>query len=125
MKNYCNIFISPEVGEEAITGSTRMKSGTAQKMILNMLTTGAMIKIGKTYENYMIDLQPTNEKLINRSVRIISEISGADIETASQYFEKSDKKVKTAIVMIKKNLSKSEAEKLLAFHRGILRKIID
>jgi len=83
MKDYCDIFIAPEVGEEAITGSTRMKSGTAQKMILNMLTTGAMIKIGKTYKNYMIDLQPTNEKLINRSVRIISEISESIVVPSS------------------------------------------
>ncbi len=82
MKQYCDVFICPEVGPEVITGSTRMKAGTAQKMVLNMLTTASMIKIGKTYKNYMIDLKPTNTKLKARAARILSEIAGITTEQA-------------------------------------------
>ena len=120
---YADIFINPDVGSEAVTGSTRMKSGTAQKMVLNMLSTGAMIRIGKTYENYMIDLQPTNQKLIERGTRFVSEICGVSLKEAGLYLKKA-KNVKTACVMILKQCKKEEAEKLLAAHNGILRKVI-
>ena len=118
-----DIFINPVVGEEVITGSSRMKSGTAQKMVLNMLTTGAMIKIGKTYENYMIDLQLTNKKLVERGTRFISEICDISQQDASLLLKKT-KNVKTACVMCLKQCTKEEAEKLLAQHHGILRKVL-
>lgn len=121
---YADVFINPQVGPEVITGSSRMKSGTAQKMILNMLTTGAMIRLGKTYKNYMIDLQVSNAKLHKRACRFVSEIAGTTPEQAAAFLQKSDNSVKTACVMAAKNCSKDEAEKLLAGNGGILRKII-
>ena len=124
LQHFANIFINPVVGEETITGSSRMKSGTAQKMILNMLTTGAMIRIGKTYENYMIDVRMVNEKLIDRGCRIVSEIANIPYEDAQKYIELSGKKVKIACVMAIKNCSKEEAETLLNAQGGILRKVI-
>lgn len=125
MQDFCDIFIAPEVGEEVITGSTRMKSGTAQKMILNMLTTGSMIKIGKTYENYMIDVQPTNVKLKDRAARIVSEIAGVDYKKAKETLIKTDYSVKTAVVMLKKEIDLEEAKSLLEKHNGKLRETIN
>ncbi len=123
MKEFADIFINPIVGAEAVTGSSRMKAGTAQKMVLNMLSTGAMIKIGKTYKNYMIDLQVNNAKLYERAIRFIKEITGSD-EKQAEYALKKCGNVKTSCVMIMKNCSVKEAEKLLIKHGGILRKII-
>lgn len=125
MKEFADIFIAPEVGEEVITGSTRMKSGTAQKMILNMLTTASMIKIGKTYENLMIDVQPTNSKLIDRATRIVSEIAEADYNTAQTYLKQTDFNVKEAIIMIKFGINKDKAKNILQKHNGVLRKCIN
>lgn len=122
-KAFADIFINPILGAEAITGSSRMKSGTAQKMILNMISTGAMIKLGKTYHNYMIDLEVTNVKLQQRAVRFVCEICGVD-EAAAQNALKTAQNVKTACVMLKKNCSKETAQKLLAENDGILRRII-
>lgn len=124
LQKFSSIFINPVVGEEPITGSSRMKSGTAQKMILNMLSTGAMIRIGKTYENYMIDVRMMNEKLVDRGTRIVSEIAHISYEDAAKYLEQSGKKVKTACVMAIKNISKEEAEQRLMEADGILRKVI-
>ena len=121
---FADIFINPVVGPEVITGSSRMKSGTAQKMILNMITTGAMIRIGKTYKNYMIDLQPTNKKLVARSIRFVSEICGISKSEAQAYLKAADHDVKIACVMAIKKCKKEEAEKLLAQNNGILRKVI-
>ncbi len=121
---FADIFIDPIVGPEVVTGSSRMKSGTAQKMILNMITTGAMIRIGKTYENYMIDLQLTNKKLVERGLRFISEICKTNTETAQKALTESGGHVKTACVMLLKRCTKEEAEKLLAAQSGILRKVI-
>jgi len=84
MKQYCDVFICPKVGPEVITGSTRMKAGTAQKMVLNMLTTASMVRIGKTYRNYMVDLKPTNTKLKDRATRILSEIKGLSLQQAEE-----------------------------------------
>ena len=112
------------VGPEAITGSSRMKAGTAQKMVLNMLSTGTMVKLGKTYENYMIDVMPTNLKLRDRATRIVSEISGADNSTAKDILNKCEWKVKTAITMIKCKLKLEEANTLLNNNDGILRKAL-
>jgi N-acetylmuramic acid 6-phosphate etherase len=104
-----DVAICPEVGPEVIMGSTRMKSGTAQKLVLNMLTTTAMIKLGKVYENMMIDLQLTNAKLAERAKRIIMIATGIEYEAAAEYLNKSGGHVKTAIVMIKAGVSASEA----------------
>lgn len=122
-KPYADIFLCVELGAEAITGSSRMKSGTAQKMILNMLSTGAMISLGKTYHNYMIDLQTNNAKLRTRAVNIIKEISGTDEQTAKKTLDIAGS-VKTACIMIIKSCSKEEAEALLQKNDGILRRII-
>lgn len=123
-KTYADVFICAEVGPEAITGSTRMKSGTAQKMILNMLTTGAMIRIGKTYHNYMIDMRPTNDKLKNRAKRIVSEICHTDTETAAKYLEKSNYNVKLACIMAIKHYTLEQAEQILEQHQDLLRSVI-
>ncbi|MBR1648787.1 MAG: N-acetylmuramic acid 6-phosphate etherase [Alphaproteobacteria bacterium] len=124
MKKYCDIFINPIVGEEVITGSSRMKSGTAQKMILNMLSTGAMIRIGKTYHNYMIDLRILNAKLLQRAKRFVAEIASISEEEAGIFLQKSQNNVKAACVMAVKKCSYEQALKLLADKQGILRKII-
>ncbi len=124
IQKFSDIFINPIVGEEAITGSSRMKSGTAQKMILNMLSTGAMIRIGKTYENYMIDVRMCCEKLINRGYRIVSEISGITEDEAAGYLQACNYKIKTACVMAAKKCSAEDAEKMLKDADGILRKVL-
>lgn len=124
LKPLCDIFINPIVGEEVLTGSSRLKSGTAQKMILNMLSTGAMIRIGKTYKNYMIDVRMVNEKLLDRGCRFVSEIAKISYDEARKYIEQSGKNVKTACVMAIKKCSKAEAEQQLAAVKGILRKVI-
>ncbi|MDD4555818.1 MAG: N-acetylmuramic acid 6-phosphate etherase [Alphaproteobacteria bacterium] len=124
LQEFSDIFINPVVGEEAITGSSRMKSGSSQKMVLNMLSTGAMIRIGKTYQNYMIDVRMLNEKLVDRGVRFVSEIAEIPLDEAKKYIDLSNKKVKTAIVMAKQKCSKEEAEEILAQNNGILRKVI-
>ena len=124
LQKYSDVFINPVVGEEPITGSSRMKSGTAQKMILNMLSTGAMIRIGKTYENYMIDVRMVNEKLVDRGTRIVAEIAKISYEEATEFLKESGNKVKTACVMVVKNCSKDEAEQMLKLNGGILRKVI-
>ena len=124
IKEVSDIFINPVVGQEAITGSSRMKSGTAQKMILNMLTTGAMIRIGKTYQNYMIDMRLLNEKLYNRGCRFVSEIAHISQAEAKKYIEESKHEVKTACIMAAKKVSYEEAHRLLDQNEGILRKIL-
>jgi N-acetylmuramic acid 6-phosphate etherase len=116
--------ICVEVGPEVIAGSSRMKAGTAQKMVLNMLTTGSMIKIGKTYENFMIDLMPTNEKLKDRAIRIVSEIAEVSASVALKTLLECDWKVKTAIVMLKCNYSKEDAIELLRKNCGVLRRAL-
>lgn len=122
-KPFADIFLCAEVGPEAIAGSSRMKSGTAQKMILNMLSTGAMIRLGKTYHNYMVDVQIHNQKLRERGIRYICEITKTDERTAEKTLQIA-KNVKTACVMILKKCNKDTAEKMLKANNGILRKII-
>lgn len=124
IQKFSDVFICPEVGEEVVTGSTRMKSGTAQKMVLNMLTTASMIKIGKTYENLMVDVQPTNSKLKDRAVRIVSEIADISYEDAQNLLESTNYQVKPAIVMTMLNLSYNEAVELLKKHNGRLRETL-
>ena len=116
--------ICVEVGPEVIAGSSRMKAGTAQKMVLNMLTTGAMIKIGKTYENFMIDLMPTNEKLKDRAIRIVSEIAKVNSSTALKTLLECNWKVKEAILMLQCDLTLDEAKEALRKNCGVLRRAL-
>ncbi len=120
-----DVAICPYVGPEVIMGSTRMKSGTAQKLVLNMLTTASMIRLGKVYENMMIDLQMTNKKLVERSKRIVMTITGVSYEKAADILKKADGHVKTALVMIKSNVSAHEAKKRLKKADGFVRKAIE
>ncbi len=120
-----DVAICPYVGPEVIMGSTRMKSGTAQKLVLNMLTTATMIRLGKVYENMMIDLQMTNQKLIERSKRIIMTITGVSYEEAAEYLEKSGYHVKTALVMILANVDREEAKRRLEKADGFVRLAIE
>ena len=113
--------ICVEVGPEVIAGSSRMKAGTVQKMVLNMLSTGAMIKIGKTYENFMIDLMPTNEKLKDRAIRIVAEIADTNASTALTTLLECNWHVKVAIMMIKCKLTQDEAKEALKKNCGVLR----
>lgn len=120
-----DIPICPFVGPEVVMGSTRMKSGTAQKLVLNMLTTASMIRMGKIYENMMIDLQMTNKKLVERSKRIVMTITGLNYEEASEYLEKSNGHVKTALVMIRAGVTAEEAKDRLRKSDGFVRKAIE
>ena len=117
-------LICVEVGPEVIAGSSRLKAGTAQKMVLNMLSTGSMIKIGKTYENFMIDLKATNEKLKDRAIRIVSEIAGVSIAKSFEVLQRCDWKIKPAIVSIVKNISIEDANAELKRYHGVLRRVL-
>ncbi|WP_431021975.1 N-acetylmuramic acid 6-phosphate etherase [Erwinia rhapontici] len=115
------IAISPVVGPEALTGSTRLKSGTAQKLVLNMLSTGAMVKIGKVYQNLMVDMQATNIKLVDRARRMVCEATGCDAEHAETALLQVHYEVKTAILMILADLPAEQAKQRLTQHKGFLR----
>ncbi len=117
-------LICVEVGPEVIAGSSRLKAGTAQKMVLNMLTTGSMIKIGKTYENFMIDLNATNEKLKDRAIRIVSQIAGVSFAVAYEKLINCNWKIKTAIVSLILEISPEDANRKLELKNGVLRKVI-
>lgn len=117
--------INPMVGPEVVTGSTRMKAGTSQKMVLNMISTGVMIKLGKIYGNLMVDVQTTNAKLIERAKNIIVEATGISKEEASNYLELSDNDVKLAILLVKTGLSRDMGLELLDRHNGYLAKAIE
>lgn len=118
------IKIGVEVGQEVITGSTRLKSGTAQKLVLNMISTGSMIKMGKVYGNLMVDVSASNIKLVARARRIISTITGVDDAAAGALLDAAGKEVKTAIVMQKRGVGAPEARKLLNEAGGYLRRVI-
>lgn len=120
-----DIAICPEVGPEIIMGSTRMKSGTAQKMVLNMLTTTGMIRLGKVFENMMIDLQLTNKKLVERAKRIFMTITNASYEEAGDYLNKAGGNVKSAIVMKKCGVDLEKAKNALLQSDGFVRKAIE
>ena len=115
----CDSVIVCETGPEVITGSTRMKAGTSQKLILNMISTSVMIKLGKVYQNLMVDVKPTNQKLINRSINIIAEATGESFEKAQETFLKTQD-VKVAILMLKGKLNHSSAVKLLEETGGVI-----
>lgn len=120
-----DIAICPYVGPEVVMGSTRMKSGTAQKLVLNMLTTASFIRMGKVYENMMIDLQMTNKKLIERAKRVVMTVTGITYDEATDYLNKADFHVKTAIVMIKAGVEADEAKELLEKADGFVKKAIE
>lgn len=118
MEELADVAITPIPGPEVIAGSTRMKSGTAQKMVLNMLSTGSMILLGKVYKNLMVDMKPSNEKLLHRSIRIVSEAAGVDELTARTALENCGFRPKTAIIMLLKNLDCEAANELLSENEG-------
>ncbi len=119
-----DIAIVVIVGPEVVTGSTRMKAGTATKLVLNTITTGAMIRLGKTYGNLMVDLQSTNVKLTDRSERILREVCGVTREEARALLDAAGQRVKTAIVMQKLGVDCAEAERRLAEQGGVIRRVI-
>lgn len=118
LSRHADVTMAPIPGPEVVTGSSRMKSGTAQKMVLNMLSTGAMIKLGKVYGNLMVDVKPTNAKLVERCKRIVCEATGVDYDTATEALEKCGYRAKVAIVMLKTGSDVHEAEQRLEAHEG-------
>ena len=116
--------IEVETGPEVITGSTRLKAGTAQKLVLNMLSTASMVGIGKTYSNLMVDLKPTNNKLVERSKRIIMEATSCTYEEACDVFERSGNKTKVAIVMQLLECDKDQALSHLSKHHGFIKDVL-
>jgi N-acetylmuramic acid 6-phosphate etherase len=120
-----DVAICPEVGPEAIMGSTRMKAGTAQKLVLNMITTAAFVRTGKVYENMMVDLMATSEKLVERSRRTVMTVAGVDYDTAAKAIADAGKSVKTAIVMLKLACPRAEAESRLARAGGFVREALE
>jgi N-acetylmuramic acid 6-phosphate etherase len=119
-----DVAILPIVGPEVVTGSTRMKAGTATKLVLNTITTGAMIRLGKTYGNLMVDLQATNAKLRDRSERILMVVCGVSREDARALLDRAGKRVKTAIVMHKLGVEREEAERAIERGGGVIRRVI-
>ena len=120
-----DVAICPEVGPEPIMGSTRMKSGTAQKLVLNMITTAAFIRMGKVYENMMVDLMATSQKLVERSRRTVMTVTGVDYDEAARAIEDAGKSVKTAIVMLQGKCSREDAERRLREADGFVRRAIE
>lgn len=120
-----DIGIAPTPGPEVITGSTRMKSGTAQKMVLNMLSTGTMIKLGKVYGNLMVDVKPSNEKLIRRCVTIVREAVGCEEDRAVSALEACGYRPKVAIVMLLKKIDAEQARELLEQAQGRIARVVE
>ena len=120
-----DLIISVDVGPEIITGSTRMKAGTATKMVLNMISTATMIRLGKVYSNLMVDLMAVNEKLVDRGIRIIQDFTNLDIENSHKILVAAKMSVKAALVMVKKDCDLDVAEKLLLDANGFLRDVIN
>jgi N-acetylmuramic acid 6-phosphate etherase len=112
--------IQPLPGPEIIAGSTRLRAGTATKLVLNMISTAVMVRLGHVYGNLMVNVQPTNSKLQDRARRIVQEITGAEFDRACDLFERSGRSVRTAVVMEKKSVSREDAEALLASASGKL-----
>ena len=120
MANIVDIAIDTVVGPEVLTGSSRLKSGTAQKLVLNMLTTTSMILMGKCYQNLMVDVQASNEKLKARAIRIVMQATDCDKALAEETLKQADQNAKLAIMMILSGLDRSQAEALLEKHQGKL-----
>ena len=125
LKAFVDVFIAPVVGPEIVTGSTRLKTGTATKLVLNMLTTVSMIQIGKVYNNLMVDIQASNAKLVDRGARIIMEVAGTDYGTAQTTLECAEGSAKTAIVMLVRGVNREEAVTLLEKNNGFLRQVLE
>ena len=125
LQDRVDIMISPQVGPEVIGGSTRMKAGTAQKMALNMLSTAAMIRLGKTYGNLMVDVRVSNEKLSVRANRILSQVCGVTPPEAQAVLARCDAEVKTAIVMLKAGVGVEQARQRLARADGFVRRALE
>ena len=125
LRKSLDVAVCPNVGPEVIMGSTRMKSGTAQKLILNMITTASMIQLGKVYENMMVDLKMNSKKLEERAKRVLMIVTGVDYKTATRFLKKAGGHVKTAIVMIKANVSAVEAKTKLKQANGFIRHAIN
>jgi N-acetylmuramic acid 6-phosphate etherase len=121
---YADIVIAPLVGPEVVTGSTRLKAGTAAKLVLNALTTGAMIKIGKVYDHWMVDLKPTSRKLRLRGERVVADLGRVTPARARALFRASGGSVKTAVVMARKKMAAGPARELLARSNGALRRAL-
>lgn len=124
LRETCDVCVVLRVGPEVVTGSTRMKAGTATKLVLNSITTGAMIRLGKVYGNLMVDLRAWNDKLIDRSERIVMETTGLGRTAARQAIDAADGRVKLAIVMARRGVPREEAERLIDAHHGRLRPIV-
>lgn len=122
---YCDVCIAPVCGPEVISGSTRMKAGTSQKLVLNMLTTSVMVKLGKVYGNRMVDLRASNKKLNKRSIRMICEITGADEETAVHWLDKAGRSTKLAIMCILSGCDVEESKTLLEQNNGYLKSALN
>ena len=120
-----DIVIAVDTGPEVVAGSTRMKAGTAQKMILNMISTGVMIRLGKVFDNFMVDVQSSNNKLMDRAVRIVRDTTECSSGQAEKALNDAGCNVKTAIVMLKLNVGRTEAEKLLKDHDGVIREVLN
>lgn len=118
---HAQVAIEIDNGPEVLTGSTRLKAGTSQKLVLNMLSTAAMIQLGKVYDNLMVDVVPTNAKLTERAQRIIATATGVDASTAAEYYGRAGGRPKTAIVMILADIDRDEAERRLARSGGLVR----
>ena len=125
LREFVDVCIAPIVGPEIITGSTRLKAGTATKLVLNMLSTISMIKIGKVYNNLMVDLQSSNAKLTDRGIRIIVEVTGADFNTAQEALTRAGGSVKTAIVMLAAGVGYDDAVSRLEAQAGVLRSVLE
>ncbi|EJR54409.1 N-acetylmuramic acid 6-phosphate etherase [Bacillus cereus VD115] len=124
ISKYAKLNVEVETGAEILTGSTRLKAGTAQKLVLNMISTASMIGVGKVYKNLMVDVQSTNEKLVERSKRIIVEATGVSDEVAAEYYEKANRNVKVAIVMVLLQCEYGEALEKLKEAKGFVKKAL-
>ena len=125
ISQYAHFAIEVPVGPEILTGSTRLKAGTAQKMVLNMISTATMIRIGKVYDNLMIDVHTTNEKLVSRAIGIIQTITHLDEQESTKLYHQAHQNIKAAIVMHFKSVSYSEAQQLLSNHHGNVKSVIN
>lgn len=125
IKKVAKTTIEVDCGPEVLTGSTRLKSGTAQKLILNMISTVSMVALGKVYQNLMVDVQPTNEKLRERSLRILMEATGLDKQAAKEVYEQADKNLKVAILMHLLGVSKPEAQERLLASKGHVKQALN
>jgi N-acetylmuramic acid 6-phosphate etherase len=120
----CDVVIAPRVGPEVLTGSTRLKAGTAQKLVLNMLTTGAMVRLGKVYENLMVDLRTASRKLEERTKRVFMNATGASYAETGRWLKRAGGSLKVAIVMRRAGVTRAEAERRLKEAQGWVREAI-